>query len=108
MTKHRRPFTPGASDRERFVLAPDSVEHMMMRYFFDIYDGRAAHIDDRGIEFLDAAAVRGEVRRLLPEIALSEVSDDDDRRSFVVVVRNDVQSIIYSAALTYTGSMHYG
>ena len=80
----------------------------MTRYFFDIYDGRAAHIDDQGIEFLDVAAVRGEVRRLLPEIALSEVSDDDDRRSFVVVVRNDVQSIIYSAALTYTGSAHIG
>ncbi len=80
----------------------------MARYFFDVYDDRTPQVDTNGIELGDLAAVRDEVRRLLPEIALAEVADDGDRRSFAVVVRNDAQRTIYSATLTYTGLWHLG
>lgn len=81
----------------------------MSRYFFDVYDDdRAPAIDASGMEFGDLAAVRAEARRLLPELALAEIAGDGDRRSFVVVVRNEVQRTIYSATLTYTGLWHRG
>lgn len=78
----------------------------MSRYFFDVYDDdRPPVIDAAGLEFGDLDAVRGEARRLLPELALAEIAGDDDRRSFVVIVR-DVQRTVYSATLTYTGIRH--
>ena len=106
--RDRRPTPSGASDGETLVLAPDSVERRVTRYFFDIYDNRTPHIDTDGIEFSDLAAVRAEVQRLLPEIAVAEAVDGADRRSYVVVVRNDAQHTIYSATLTYIGLWHLG
>ncbi len=75
----------------------------MARYFFDIYDDKEPQIDTDGVEFASLEAVRKEAQRLLPDVARSEIPEDGDRRSFVVVVRDETHHSIYAATLTYTG-----
>jgi hypothetical protein len=68
------------------------------RCFFDIYDGGSAR-DNEGTELEVLAAVRQHVSRLLPDIAHDEVPDDDDRRTFSVVVTDEDSKSIYTATL---------
>ena len=75
----------------------------MARYFFDVYDDNEPQIDEMGVELDSREAVRKEAQRILPDIARFEVPEDGDRRSFVVVVRDEAHHNIYSATLTYTG-----
>ena len=75
----------------------------MARFFFDIHDDTGSHIDADGHEFGSLDQVRKEAQRLLPDIARHELPEDGDRRSYVVLVRDENGQPVYSATLTYAG-----
>ncbi len=74
----------------------------MPLYFFDIVDG-GAHRDDEGTQCADDEAVRRMVRETLPEIAKDEIPADGDRRHFTIVVRDENETPVYTATLSYVG-----
>lgn len=75
----------------------------MARYFFDVIDGRTIS-DKVGVDLPDLAAVRREAMRLLPEIALDEIHNDDrDVQTLALMVRDEAGQAVYIANLSYAG-----
>lgn len=75
----------------------------MPRYFFDIHDDQGRHHDEEGTDLAGPEEARKEARRILPDIARHDVAGDGDRRSFVVMVRDEAGRPVYSATLSYAG-----
>ncbi|GJD47895.1 hypothetical protein OPKNFCMD_0607 [Methylobacterium crusticola] len=74
----------------------------MPRYFFDIHDG-SEQFDAEGVECATIEAACKQAKQVLPEIALHELSADGDRKAYTVLVRDEQDSPIYSATLTFVG-----
>lgn len=74
----------------------------MPRYFFDIHDGRIQR-DDEGTVCADLQAAAVAAKRLLPEIAMSEVPKDGERQNYTVLVTDEEGHPVYSAALSFVG-----
>lgn len=75
----------------------------MPRYFFDVHDG-AIQRDDEGSVCADLKAAAAAAKRLLPEIALSDVPKDKERQTYTVLVTDEEGHPVYSAALTFVGT----
>jgi uncharacterized protein DUF6894 len=75
----------------------------MPRYFFDIHNGRL-YRDPEGSEWTTLDEARQEAMRALPEIARHAVPmRDEDHQAFTVLVRDEQNNTIYTAALTFAG-----
>lgn len=77
----------------------------MPRFFFDTFDDNSLRRDADGTEFADLEAARDATMRYLPDIARDEIPHNGDRRSFVVLVRNEDGEAVYSATLAFAGVM---
>ena len=75
----------------------------MPQFFFDIYEDDKMHKDEEGVELSDIADVRKQAQTVLPEIAYHEIPKDGDRKTYVVLVRDEDGQAIYSATLHYAG-----
>jgi hypothetical protein len=51
----------------------------------------------------DLAAVRLEAMRTLPEVAYDEIPADGDRKSLIIVAREEDGAAVYTATLTFSG-----
>ena len=74
----------------------------MPRYFFDIKDGGLQQ-DDMGTECADLDEVRMAAMKVLPDVAREDIPKDGDRRTFIVVVRDEDGHAVYTATLTFAG-----
>ncbi|QGY05921.1 hypothetical protein MMSR116_31530 [Methylobacterium mesophilicum SR1.6/6] len=74
----------------------------MPRFFFDIHD-RGFHRDNEGSECDDVDAARVLAMQTLPEIGRFAIPSDGDNQAFIVLVRDEVGAIVYTATLTFAG-----
>ncbi|MBI1181430.1 MAG: hypothetical protein GC201_12815 [Alphaproteobacteria bacterium] len=72
----------------------------MPRYFFDIDDGESSTEDDEGLMLDDREQARLYAIGALPTIA-EEVLPDGERRTFVIVVRDETRRAIFRASLSF-------
>lgn len=75
----------------------------MALYYFDIHDDQNVRLDDVGVELDTPEQARMEARQSLSDIAGDELFEHGERRSFLILVRNDKKIPIYTASLNYTG-----
>ncbi len=75
----------------------------MPRYFFDIYDGHTER-DDVGTEFPGPREAALHAKRILPEIAIHEGWADGHCQAFTVLVTDEEDHPVYSAALCCIGT----
>ena len=75
----------------------------MPLYYFDFHEDRDVHVDDVGIELENPEQACREARQSLSDIASEEIFEGGERRSFLVLVRDDQNAPIYTANLNYTG-----
>ncbi len=75
----------------------------MALYYFDIHDDQNVRLDDVGVELENPEQARKEARQSLSDIAGDELFEDGERRSFLILVRDDKKTPIYTASLNYTG-----
>lgn len=94
----------GARDWKMLALPPQTVESGMPCYFFDIHDGLTFSRDRVGTACDGPAEVRSEAMRALPAIARDEIPGDGDRQAFMVLVRDEDGTTVYTATLTFAGS----
>lgn len=81
---------------------PFTVERPMPRYFFDI-SNRSFHRDEEGSDCANFEAARALAMRSLPEIARFAIPGDGDNQAFVVLVRDEAGTVVYTATLTFAG-----
>ena len=75
----------------------------MARYFFDIHSrGRLAR-DGEGSECDSLEAMRAEAMQTLPAIAKEVIPREGDQQAFTVLVRDENDTAIYTATLTFAG-----
>lgn len=74
----------------------------MPRYFFDIHSNGFQR-DQEGVECDDVEAARIEAMRSLPEIGMWAIPNDGDNQAFTVMVRDETNTIVYTATLTFAG-----
>ncbi|MBW6425200.1 hypothetical protein KX729_27575 [Rhizobium sp. XQZ8] len=74
----------------------------MARFFFDVINGHGLHRDNDGVELEGPDQVRGEVSRILTEIARDELPSDSTVH-IQVNVRDDVGLDIYNGELFFRG-----
>jgi len=79
------------------------VESPVPRYFFDIHDGLSLKRDAIGMECDGFRGVRVEAMQTLPQIACDLIPMDGDRQAFTVLVRDENDSTVYTATLTFAG-----
>lgn len=84
------------------ALPPYPAESCVPRYFFDTHDGQHV-IDDEGIEFVDIDAACAQAMRYLPEVGRWEIPKDGDKQAFTVLVRDETNTVVYTATLTFAG-----
>lgn len=77
----------------------------MPRYYFDTDDGFTSHHDDTGQELPNAKAARREAVAVLPAMACDKLPNGD-RRDLDVRVRNEANTLIYTASLSFVGEWH--
>ena len=75
----------------------------MARYYFDIHDGSQCHKDTEGSDLLDNAAARTIAMHVLPNMARDHRTPDNERRDFIVDVRDAEGRVIYIACLCLFG-----
>lgn len=75
----------------------------MALYFFDIYDDQNLRVDEVGVDLASAEQACEEARQSLSDIAGDEIHEGVERRSFLILVRNEQKVPIYTATLTFTG-----
>ena len=75
----------------------------MSRFFFDTDDGHSRIIDDEGSELPDIDAARHEAVAVLPEMVRERLPVGESQ-TFTCVVRDEANSIIYTASLTFVGA----
>jgi hypothetical protein len=63
-------------------------------YYFDIADGDRRTVDDEGTELEDDEDARDEALETLGEIAKDKLPDGDDRRDFVITVREGQREVL--------------
>jgi len=73
----------------------------MPRFYFDIYDGNQATIDDTGLELPNLDAARDQAALTLPGIA-KDVMPETDRRDFVVVIRDAAKQPVLQAKFSFS------
>ena len=93
---------PGNCGRERSASRP-RCEDTLALYFFDIHDDRRIRVDDVGVELETHEQARSQARQSLSDIASDEIVEGGERRSFLILVRNEHNQPIYTASLNYTG-----
>lgn len=75
----------------------------MAKYYFDIHDGAQCHRDTDGDDLPDAAAARKMAMQVLPNMARDHRTPDNDRRDFIVDVRDAEGRVIYIACMCLLG-----
>lgn len=76
----------------------------MPRYFFDFHDGVNTR-DDTGMECRDQDHMRKEAKRLLPEIAMDELPRGGEKKNYMVTVRDERDTVVYTAHLDFRGAL---
>lgn len=74
----------------------------MPRYFFDISDGTFI-MDDEGVEYPNAHAVRDAAIRALPDIARDEIGKGNSR-SVTVLMRDEAGQALFTASLSLSAA----
>jgi hypothetical protein len=87
-------------DRELEAIIP-SVGVPVPRFVFDTSDGKFLARDDLGQELASLAAAKAVAQATLPEMAMDELPDGD-QRVFMVTVRDEAGQVIIRVALTLT------
>ena len=72
----------------------------MPLFFFDITDGGLI-LDDLGTEFPNAHAARDAAIKVLPDVARDTIGEGEGRE-VVVLMRDDANRALFTAALTLT------
>ncbi|ACL57956.1 DUF6894 family protein [Methylobacterium nodulans] len=75
----------------------------MPRYFFDVHHGMLSR-DHEGSECANPEAVRQQAILSLAEIAKELIPRGGDHQAFLVLVRDEKDSIVYIASLNYNGT----
>ena len=75
----------------------------MPRFYFDTHDGSTLVRDVEGHELADMNAARNLAMDVLPDMARDQKTDDNDRRDFIVDVRDDDHRVIYTACMSLLG-----
>ncbi len=71
----------------------------MPRFFFDTYDGQFLARDEQGQELEDLEAAKAIAQEELPQMAMDELSDGDER-VFMVSVRDEAGQVVMRVALS--------
>ena len=74
----------------------------MARFSFDVHDGEH-RFDDVGTECATLEDARNGAKRLLPNLARDQVSGDEDRHTYTVLVTDEDHRPVYSATLSFAG-----
>jgi len=75
----------------------------MPRYFFDFHDGLSLQRDPIGTQCDGFKDVRFQAMRTLPQLACDLIPTDGDRQAFTVLVRDENDTTVYTATLTFAG-----
>lgn len=75
----------------------------MPLYFFDIHQDGKTQKDALGTDFETLDEARAAAVRFLPDVVKEGLSEDDDQRSFAVLVTDESGRPVYSATLSFTG-----
>ena len=75
----------------------------MPRLYFDVYRNGKVAPDTEGSDCPDLAAARREAMAILPEVVRSDILEHGDTQQFVVVVRDESGTTLYTATLNYAG-----
>ena len=75
----------------------------MPRYFFDLHIDHDVQADDTGTVLDNPEEVRKEAKRLLSAVGFEEFPSDGDRRTLVVLVKDEDGGPVYTATLSFTG-----
>ncbi|TXN40688.1 hypothetical protein FV232_22140 [Methylobacterium sp. WL30] len=75
----------------------------MKRYYFDIHDGVAFRRDAEGTQCETPEAARHEAICVLPEIANTKIPKAGDQQAFMVMVRDEQNTVVYTATLAFAG-----
>lgn len=86
------------------MLSPRIEKNGMPHYFFDIHNGTELQRDTVGVQMDCLMQIRKEVMQSLPAIVRDEILKDGDRQSFMVMVRDENNLVIYTATLSFADS----
>lgn len=75
----------------------------MPRFYFDTHDGSTLNRDAEGHELADIQAARNMAMAVLPDMARDHKTSDNDRRDFIVDVRDEDHGVIYTACMSLLG-----
>jgi hypothetical protein len=74
------------------------------RFFFDVHENGHVQRDEFGVEFATFEAAVVEAKRALPAIAIDGLLRDGDHKNYTVVVKDEEERIVYTAALSFVGT----
>ena len=74
----------------------------MPRYFFDTHDVQH-DIDSQGVDLADIDAACARAVDYLPPVACWAITKNGDNQALSVVVRDEANTVVYTATLTFAG-----
>ena len=75
----------------------------MPHFYFDTHDGSLLVRDAEGYELADIQAARNMAMAALPDMARDHKTADNDRRDFIVDVRDEDHRVVYTACMSLLG-----